>query len=28
VIGITTAWGDTHTRTLLVRRLLAALGRQ
>jgi inosine-uridine nucleoside N-ribohydrolase len=28
VIGITTAWGDTRTRTLLVRRLLAALGRQ
>jgi inosine-uridine nucleoside N-ribohydrolase len=27
VIGITTAWGDTRTRTLLVRRLLAALGR-
>jgi inosine-uridine nucleoside N-ribohydrolase len=27
VVGITTAWGDTHTRTLLVRRLLAALGR-
>jgi inosine-uridine nucleoside N-ribohydrolase len=28
VIGITTAWGDTRTRTLLVRRLLATLGRQ
>src|SRR5437899_2534828 len=28
VIGITTAWGDTRTRTLLVRRLLASLGRQ
>ena len=28
VIGITTAWGDTRTRTLLVRRLLVALGRQ
>jgi inosine-uridine nucleoside N-ribohydrolase len=28
VVGITTAWGDTRTRTLLVRRLLAALGRQ
>jgi inosine-uridine nucleoside N-ribohydrolase len=28
VIGITTAWGDTWTRTLLVRRLLATLGRQ
>src|SRR3954469_10875971 len=28
VIGITTAWGDTRTRTLLVRRLLAAMGRQ
>src|SRR5215831_18598592 len=27
VIGVTTAWGDTRTRTLLVRRLLAALGR-
>jgi inosine-uridine nucleoside N-ribohydrolase len=27
VIGITTAWGDTHTRVLLVRRLLAAMGR-
>jgi inosine-uridine nucleoside N-ribohydrolase len=27
VVGITTAWGDTHTRVLLVRRLLAALGR-
>ena len=27
VIGITTAWGDTHTRALLVRRLLATLGR-
>ena len=27
VIGITTAWGDTWTRTLLVRRLLASLGR-
>ena len=25
VIGITTAWGDTRTRTLLVRRLLATL---
>lgn len=28
VIGITTAWGDTRTRTLLVRRLLATMGRQ
>ncbi|HEX4647890.1 MAG TPA: nucleoside hydrolase [Steroidobacteraceae bacterium] len=28
VIGITTAWGDTRTRVLLVRRLLAALGRR
>src|SRR6266702_5947165 len=28
VIGITTAWGDTRTRSLLVRRLLATLGRQ
>jgi len=28
VIGITTAWGDTPARTLLVRRLLATLGRQ
>jgi inosine-uridine nucleoside N-ribohydrolase len=28
VIGVTTAWGDTHTRALLVRRLLAALGRR
>ena len=28
VIGITTAWGDTWTRTLLVRRLLASLGRK
>jgi len=28
VIGITTAWGDTRTRALLVRRLLATLGRQ
>jgi inosine-uridine nucleoside N-ribohydrolase len=28
VIGVTTAWGDTRTRTLLVRRLLASLGRQ
>src|SRR5262249_28362321 len=28
VLGITTAWGDTHTRALLVRRLLATLGRQ
>jgi inosine-uridine nucleoside N-ribohydrolase len=27
VIGITTAWGDTRVRTLLVRRLLATLGR-
>src|SRR5262249_56137201 len=27
VIGVTTAWGDTRTRVLLVRRLLAALGR-
>jgi len=26
VIGITTAWGDTRTRTLLVRRLLETLG--
>ena len=25
VIGVTTAWGDTRTRMLLVRRLLAAL---
>ncbi len=28
VVGITTAWGDTHTRALLVRRLLAVLGRE
>jgi inosine-uridine nucleoside N-ribohydrolase len=28
VIGITTAWGDTRTRVLLVRRLLATLGRK
>ncbi|MBS0580797.1 MAG: nucleoside hydrolase [Proteobacteria bacterium] len=28
VLGITTAWGDTGTRTLLVRRLLATLGRR
>jgi inosine-uridine nucleoside N-ribohydrolase len=28
VIGITTAWGDTRTRTLLVRRLLITLGRR
>jgi inosine-uridine nucleoside N-ribohydrolase len=28
VIGITTAWGDTWTRTLLVRRLLTTLGRK
>ena len=28
VIGITTAWGDTRTRTLLVRRLLETLGRK
>ncbi|HYL69857.1 MAG TPA: nucleoside hydrolase [Candidatus Dormibacteraeota bacterium] len=28
VIGITTAWGDTRTRTLLVRRLLASMGRR
>jgi inosine-uridine nucleoside N-ribohydrolase len=28
VLGITTAWGDTRTRVLLVRRLLATLGRQ
>jgi len=28
VIGITTAWGDTRSRTLLVRRLLSTLGRQ
>ena len=28
VIGITTAWGDTRTRVLLVRRLLATLGRR
>ena len=27
VLGVTTAWGDTRTRTLLVRRLLATLGR-
>ncbi|MBS0373003.1 MAG: nucleoside hydrolase [Proteobacteria bacterium] len=27
VIGVTTAWGDTHLRTRLVRRLLAASGR-
>jgi inosine-uridine nucleoside N-ribohydrolase len=28
VVGITTAWGDTRTRTLLVRRLLETLGRK
>src|SRR3982074_1163580 len=28
VIGVTTAWGDTRSRTLLVRRLLTTLGRQ
>src|ERR1700753_1256920 len=28
VVGITTAWGDTRTRTLLVRRLRAALRRK
>lgn len=28
VLGITTAWGDTRTRVLLVRRLLAAVGRR
>ena len=28
VLGITTAWGDTRTRTLLVRRLLATLDRR
>ncbi len=28
VLGITTAWGDTHLRALLVRRLLAATGRE
>jgi inosine-uridine nucleoside N-ribohydrolase len=28
VLGITTAWGDTHLRALLVRRLLAAAGRE
>jgi inosine-uridine nucleoside N-ribohydrolase len=28
VVGITTAWGDTHLRTLLVRRLLVAAGRE
>src|SRR5216683_2906397 len=28
VLGITTAWGDTRTRVLLVRRLLAILGRR
>jgi inosine-uridine nucleoside N-ribohydrolase len=28
VLGVTTAWGDTRTRTLLVRRLLASLGRR
>lgn len=28
VLGITTAWGDTRERVLLVRRLLATLGRQ
>jgi inosine-uridine nucleoside N-ribohydrolase len=27
VVGITAAWGDTRTRVLLIRRLLAALGR-
>jgi len=27
VVGITTGWGDTRTRVLLVRRLLAAMGR-
>jgi inosine-uridine nucleoside N-ribohydrolase len=28
VLGVTTAWGDTRSRTLLVRRLLATLGRR
>jgi len=28
VLGVTTAWGDTRTRTLLVRRLLSTLGRR
>ncbi len=28
VLGVTTAWGDTRTRTLLVRRLLATLDRR
>jgi inosine-uridine nucleoside N-ribohydrolase len=28
IIGITTAWGDTRSRTLLVRRLLTTVGRQ
>jgi len=28
VLGITTAWGDTRTRTLLARRLVATVGRQ
>lgn len=28
VLGVTTAWGDTRTRVLLVRRLLATLGRR
>lgn len=28
VLGVTTAWGDTHKRALLVRRLLAAAGRR
>lgn len=28
VLGITTAWGDTRTRVLLVRRVLATLGRR
>ncbi len=27
VVGVTTGWGDTRTRVLLVRRLLAAMGR-
>lgn len=27
VLGVTTAWGDTHKRALLIRRLLAAAGR-
>jgi len=28
VLAVTTAWGDTHLRALLVRRLLATLGRR